>query len=337
MEILIAMIRRAEIPATGGTTVRFETKPIDGITRADIEAIRAWRRAEQATRKSTAGSKGGEVGINRLLSRLRHLFSWAVAEGHIEASPFRRGHVAMVRMEASVEGARTRRLEPGEEEGLLKHAGEHLRGLIVAALSTGCRVGELLSLQWSQVRRDDDGEPRWLLLPAAKTKTAEARVIPVSSSLRAELAMRRHGPDGNQLPDSAYVFGNEVGEPVKCIRRAWEDAVLGAHGCQPVRKRGKLTSESRATLRRLNLHFQDLRREFASRLLESSADLHDVQKFLGHANITQTSTYLSSTPTRLANAMEKLEAAGFAHVSHKPTFRSPKRPEKSAGKIAVNH
>jgi integrase len=337
MEILIAMIRRAEIPGASGATVRFETKPIDGIARADIEAIRSWRRAEQAAGNSRAGTKGGEVGTNRLLSRLRHLLAWAVAEGHIETSPFRRGHVALVKMEASVEGARTRRLEPGEEEGLLQHADQHLRSLVVAALATGCRLGELLSLQWSQVRCDGDGEPRWLVLPATKTKTAEARVIPVSSNLRAELAMRRHGPDGKDLPEHSHVFGNEVGEPVKCIRRAWEDAVLGAHGCQAARVRGKLTSDSRAALRRINLHFHDLRREFASRLLESSADLHDVQMFLGHANVTQTSTYLSSTPTRLVKALEKLEAAGFAHDSHKPTFRRPRRPGKSAGKIAVNH
>jgi integrase len=29
------------------------------------------------------------------------------------------------------------------------HASDHLQALIVAALSTGCRLGELLSLHWS--------------------------------------------------------------------------------------------------------------------------------------------------------------------------------------------
>ena len=38
--------------------------------------------------------------------------------------------------------------------------------LIIAALSTGCRLGELLTLQWSQIRRDDQGQPRWLVLAA---------------------------------------------------------------------------------------------------------------------------------------------------------------------------
>jgi hypothetical protein len=56
-----------------------------------------------------------------------------------------------------------------------------------------------------------------------------------------------------------------------------------------------------------DLHFHDLRREFACRLLESNADLHDVRDFLGHANITTTSTYLRSTPVRLARALDRLD------------------------------
>ncbi len=114
------------------------------------------------------------------------------------------------------------------------------------------------------------------MLPPTKTKTAEGRSIPVSVRLRAELAMRRHGPDGTEHNPDAYVFGNESGERVVSIRTAW-----------------KLTCE-RAAIR--GLHFHDLRREFASRLLESRADLHDVQMFLGHADITTTSRYLQSTP-----------------------------------------
>jgi hypothetical protein len=143
MEILIAMLRRAEIPAAHGTTIKLESKPIADVTRADIEAVRAWRRQVQSEGGRTVGVKGGEVGINRLLSRMRHLCSWAVVEGHLSETPFKRGSVAVVKMEASVESARTRRLLPsmpadegavkeGEEVLLLKHAGPHLRALIVA-------------------------------------------------------------------------------------------------------------------------------------------------------------------------------------------------------------
>lgn len=50
------------------------------------------------------------------------------------------------------ERRRTRRLEPGEEGRLTKPASVHLLGLIVAALETGCRKGELLDLQWRDVK-----------------------------------------------------------------------------------------------------------------------------------------------------------------------------------------
>lgn len=297
MEILVGVLRRARVPAAQGDSMLLEAKPIDNITRADIEAVREWRREEQVGKKLSR-AKGGEVGTNRLLSRLRHLMSWAVAEGYLEATPFKRGSVSMIKLESSVEGARTRRLHPtvvsadgrvvdGEEVRLLKQANPHLRALIVAALSTGCRLGELLSLQWAQISKDERNLDRWIVLPATKTKTAEARVIPISSALRAVLELRRHAPDGTEHPQTAYVFGNECGEPVVSIRTAWERTCKRAHI--------------------EGLHFHDLRREFASRLLESRADLHDVQMFLGHAAITTTSRYLQSTPTRLERALARLE------------------------------
>ena len=55
------------------------------------------------------------------------------------------------------------------------------------------------------------------------------------------------------------------------------------------------------------LHFHDLRREFASRLLESGATLAEVQAALGHANITMTSRYLGVTDTGLQKGFERLE------------------------------
>lgn len=83
--------------------------------------------------------------------------------------------------------------------------------------------------------------------------------------------------------------------------------------------RGKLSRESCAALRAIDLHFHDLRPEFASRLLESSPDLRHVRDFLGHAAITTTSRYRQCTPTRLERALERLEAqsASFAHRLHK--------------------
>jgi len=111
----------------------------------------------------------------------------------------------------------------------------------------------------------------------------------VSSDLRAVLEMRRTDPAGQPLPPEAYVFGNAVGEPLTDIKTAWRNT------CRRAGIEG--------------LHFHDLRREFACRMLESSADRHDVRDCRSHANITTTSRYVRSTPVRLAQALERMEAA----------------------------
>jgi len=129
--------------------------------------------------------------------------------------------VAVVKLDTRAETPRHRRLEPGEEDGLLRHAGDHLRALIAALLSTGCRVGELLSLQWKQVRRDEAAVPRWIVLPPTNTKTYKLRVIPIGARLRAELEMREHAPDGTPFGPEAYVFGNAAGEKVSTVKTAW--------------------------------------------------------------------------------------------------------------------
>jgi hypothetical protein len=55
------------------------------------------------------------------------------------------------------------------------------------------------------------------------------------------------------------------------------------------------------------LHFHDLRREFGSRVLESGSSLVEARDMLGHANISQTSTYLNSTAKALGLAIERKE------------------------------
>ncbi|MCX8213584.1 MAG: hypothetical protein OTJ97_03620 [SAR202 cluster bacterium] len=47
----------------------------------------------------------------------------------------------------------------------------------------------------------------------------------------------------------------------------------------------------------------------ACRLLDSSLNLHDLRDCLGHAHITTTSRYVRTTPVRLAQALERMEAA----------------------------
>ena len=106
-------------------------------------------------------------------------------------------------IDRSVEYARTRRLdaageEHNEERRLLEHADAHLRAPLVAALSTGCRVGEMLSLQSSQIDTTTRTRPAGFSFPATKTKSGEMRMIPIGDRLRAELNIRRHAVDGTR-------------------------------------------------------------------------------------------------------------------------------------------
>ena len=100
--------------------------------------------------------------------------------------------------------------------------------------------------------------------------------------------MRRIDPKGNPFGPEAFVFGNEAGERIKRVITAWRNTC----------RRAGIT----------NLHFHDLRREFASHLMYKGAALHTVSAFLGHANISQTSTYLKTTTTLMRKALERMEA-----------------------------
>ena len=294
MEWYVAALRRAEVPGANGSVVRLETKALDRITTADIEAIR-----DQWPRRVGA-AKGGRVGADRALKRLRHLFNWAIEKGYVDRTPFKRHGVTLVHFRK--DQSRIRRLEPGEEARLLEHAPASLRALITAVLETGMRKGELLALRWRHVRWDADV----LLLPAEITKTAEARDVPMTQKLKAVLELRKHAPDGSELGPEAFVFGNEVGEPVGDIRDVW------AETCRAAKIAG--------------LHFHDLRREFASRLRETPGiSDHHVRDWLGHADLATTSRYLSTTRVGLQQARKVFEQhrALFAHDSHTEGSEEP--------------
>jgi len=172
----------------------------------------------------------------------------------------------------------------------------------------------LLTLRWVDVSLAR-GE---IILRAEHTKDRENRIIPISARLRTLLQMRASGPDGAPLPPSAYVFGDEVGQRVGNVRRAWQTTVLRAHGHKPVwlwkKKSGpndkgstRLSPESEAAYRAINLHFHDLRHEGGSRLLEGGWPVHHVQHMLGHASLQQTSTYLNATLRGLHESMRNLD------------------------------
>ena len=160
------------------------------------------------------------------------------------------------------EEPRTRRLQPGEEERLLLEMAGGLHDLIVAALETGCRLGELLSLQWDQVGAD-------LFLPAGKTKAKKPRRVPVSTVLQAVLDGRRIDPAGAPLPARCLCLWRRCG------------ARAGRH-------QDGVAADLPTRAKILGLHFHDLRREAGSRWMDAGVPLATIQRWLGHHNISQT-------------------------------------------------
>jgi integrase len=138
------------------------------------------------------------------------------------------------------------------------------------------------------------------------------------------------------------VFGDEAGLKVGTVKRAWETAVLKAHRHTPEWTKGKqLGPSSREALRAIDLHFHDLRHEAGSRLLEGGWPLHHVQEMLGHANVSQTSTYLNATRIGLQESMRRFdESASRCNpvANEAPTDPSPLRNGEPATdpKVVVN-
>jgi integrase len=301
---------RTEIQRTNGVRVLFGSLPVNAITRHDLDAFRqAHFDKRLVTIKNSKGHtytalRGGKAGVRGCLSRVRAFYGWAVDKDHVESTPFRKGGNAVKGLFVHEPG-RERRLSPGEWDKLFAAANPHLQALMVAAIETTCRVGELLSLTWQQVRFDLNE----IHLRAEDTKARRKRHLPMSQRLSALLEMRRLDPEGQPWPPTAYVFGDEAtGERVKSVKTAWETARLKAHGFKVKRERnGRLTPECRQHLRAINLRFHDLRREAGSRFLEGGMAANYVQKFLDHAKLSTTSRYLNIERTGMHAALKGFE------------------------------
>jgi integrase len=281
----VDVLFRTALPRPAGGELDFGEWPVADITTDTIERfreVRSVRRFVLRTGQSVERISGGVIAANRHLVFLRGVFNWAVRVGYLERTPFKRGTETVVKLARELR--RRRRLEPGEDQRLFAACAPHVRAIVEAAIETGCRVGELLSLQWAEVRFDPRAD---IFLPALKTKTKSDRRIPMSMRLRAILEMRRTDPIGHAMLPSAYVFGNAVGQRIGSIDKAFAAACLRAGSS--------------------DLHFHDLRREAGSRWLEGGVPLQVVRDWLGHANVSQTSTYLAMTSASGYEAMRRFE------------------------------
>jgi integrase len=91
-----------------------------------------------------------------------------------------------------------------------------------------------------------------------------------------------------------------------------------------------LTPESRAKLRAIGLHFHDLRREAGSRWQDAGVPLQTIRDWLGHSNISQTSTYLASTRQGSQDAMRQYERArALLEIASSPGSSGIQQPQSA--------
>lgn len=159
-------------------------------------------------------------GVVKRLACAGAAISARYSSAYLDRTPFKVGTEPAITLEKEI--ARAWRFGHEEDEKTLLDASDpHLRAVIVALLDTACRVGEILSLQWRNVSL----ERRELMIEAVKSKTRTARIVPVSTRLKAILEMRRTDPSGEEFGPDTFVFGNEVGQQVRSIRAAWAKAL----------------------------------------------------------------------------------------------------------------
>jgi integrase len=162
-----------------------------------------------------------------------------------------------------------------EEAKLISCCSPYLQDLVIFAINTGLRLGDILSLKWEEVDLDN------ATVNKVAQKTQRALHLPLNASA---LAVVR-GWQG--IRKSEFVFYNpETGGP-------WKDLWLG------MRKACK-----KAGLEDITWH--TFRHTFATRLLRAGASIMTVKTLLGHSSVKVTERYLHETMEDSRTAVDRL-------------------------------
>lgn len=235
-----------------------------------------------ATRLS-AGTAGST--INRDLSLASALFRWGMRMGYVDENP-------VIRVQKFSEKGRGRRifLSPAEVRALVDQAEPTLRPILVTAVSTGMRRGELLALRWIAV----DFEARQIVVEAETAKSGRTRRIPMTRNLEEDLKALRPSRAATGLNGSNAVFSRPDGSPMTAddLRRMWQRARDGCEGISP-EKRKKIT-----------LH--TLRHTCASLMQKAGVCLFEIGRILGHSSVQTTLRYAHLFADETRDAIDRL-------------------------------
>jgi integrase len=264
------------------------TRVVSSIVRRDCREL-------VTTCRGKGLSRGTVRGIIRTLSTI---LSQAVEDDLLEANPaLRMGKYLRAGDEAKVEIDPLTRQEVSTLLGVTRERYPRWFPLLLCALRTGLRQGELLGLRWADV----DFKGGFLLVRQNRVhgvtttpKNHQVRKVDMSAQLAIELdALRRREREryleaGKELP--AIVFASDAGtyQDVGNLRRAFYRALTAA------------------SLRHIRFH--DLRHTYASLLIQQGESLAYVRDQMGHASIQITvDTYGHLVPGGNRAAVDRLD------------------------------
>lgn len=254
------------------------------ITFADLRSYRLYRVKSPVVRHVwTTNAKGEKVKVerkterslsrvNRELAFLRRILNIAQQEGWIRRNPFHAGESLISKAH---ERERQRILSRAEEKALLAACEtpkrQHIVPILIAALDTGARRGELLSIRW----RDLDVRSGKITIHG--TKTEQTRIVGMTPRLQRELIRLR---EERKPAATDRVFG------LTDIKRAFTAA--------------------RSAAKIQGLRFHDLRHTFATRLIEADVPIATVARLLGHSDVKMTYRYVNLTEDSIERAVTAL-------------------------------
>jgi len=236
--------------------------------------------------------------VVRYMAALSHAFTIAVNEwGWLEDSPMRkvkkpalpRGRVRFLSDDTTGSDGKT---IDGERSRLLKACqvsdNSYLYTVVVLALSTGMRQGEIMGLTW------DDVDLHQGRITLYETKNGEIRVVPlvgkalellqVKAKAKAEEKIRRI--DTNLL----FPGKTKPGKPMD-LRAPWMTALEAA----------KIE----------DFRFHDLRHSAASYLAMNGASLAEIAEVLGHKTLQMVKRYSHLSEAHTAGVVERMNARIF--------------------------
>jgi len=238
---------------------------------------------------------------NKILSILKHTFKKAAEWGMIEESILQ--SIQKVKPLPDDDAERLRFLSIEECQNLINACDSHLKPIVITALNTGMRRGEILGLKWDE---HVDLKHGFILLN--KTKNGKRREIPINGTLQSTFnsLMRRI--------DIPYVFHDlKKGKPYKAVRHSFSSAC----------KRAGIT----------DFHFHDLRHTFASHLVMAGVDITTVSKLLGHKSLKMTLRYAHLAPAHMAKAVNILDSALNGKISSVGDCLLEPRPHELTHKL----